>query len=971
MDPTTDGPELPPPPGLPPDGVQALSRLLAPDDPSPAGYEVARRLGRGAMGDVYLARQLSLKRQVALKLIRADRLARTPAVRDRFRAEAEAVARLSHPHIVQIFEVGEDAGRPFLALEYLGGGSLDSRLSNAPLAPDAAAKLVADVAAGVQHAHDRGIVHRDLKPGNVLLAADGTPKVGDFGLARVVGDLAGDTVPGDTGPGLTQTGSVLGTPSYMAPEQAAGLTDRIGPRTDVYALGGLLFECLTGRPPFKAPTPAETLELVLQLDPPSPRQFQPTVPRDLETVCLKCLRKDPDRRYPSAAALAADLSRFLRREPVAARPISRPERLVKWARRRPGPAVLAGLLAVAAVGLVAGAVVYERQLRAARDAAHEQSDEATRQKGRAEANARRAADAVHRFLTRVGDERLKQVPEMEGIRSELLRDALEFYQGMLADADAPDPAVRVEAARASARAGLIQQYLGRADEAEAHFRQAADRFARLSAHDPGNRALRTERAAALHSLANLKTVAAPGQAAEAIDAARREWRALAADAPDDPWPVRQAAGCDHFDGLAHTTLGQQARGEEAYRRALATRQALAERFPADPSYRRDLAYTLHNLAAVCSRTGRDAPAREYEAAAVRLFEEQHARDRTDEEAIEQVSAGLYNLGVLLGQTDPAAAIGHQRRALDLRLELARRHPRVPGYQGAVGESSLGLVTALVGAGKPAEAVDPGRRGAEVMERLVRDHPTADARWTLATLLANLCHPMAVAGKPVDAARDLDRAVELLGELICEAPDGPLYWEALAGTCLTAGNHADGTGRRRDALDWFARGIAAAEEALQHDPQLAQAKHFRLFCHGARAQTLGALGQHPAAVRDWDRVVALADDASRRAYRLMRLEPLGRAGDLARFQAEADGLLPGAAKEPDELTHIAACYATLADKGEPFAAAAVDLIRRAVEAAPPADRAKRMSEAHSNAQFKRLHGRPDYQSLRAKWDAGKK
>ncbi|MFO0847328.1 MAG: serine/threonine-protein kinase [Gemmataceae bacterium] len=966
MDPTTDGPELPPPPGLPPDGVQALSRLLAPGDPSPAGYEVVRRLGRGAMGDVYLARQLSLKRQVALKLIRADRLARTPAVRDRFRAEAETVARLSHPHIVQIFEVGEDAGRPFLALEYLGGGSLDARLSKAPLAPDAAAKLVADVAAGVQHAHDRGIVHRDLKPGNVLLAADGTPKVGDFGLARVVGDLAGDPAAGDSGPGLTQVGSVLGTPSYMAPEQAAGDTHRIGPRTDVYALGGLLFECLTGRPPFKAPTPAETLELVLQLDPPSPRQFQPTVPRDLETVCLKCLRKDPDRRYQSARELADDLGRFLRREPVTARPFGRPERLVKWARRRPGPAVLAGLLAVAAVGLVVGAVVYERQLRSARDAAQKESEEATRQKGRAEANARRAADAVHRFLTRVGDERLKQVPEMEGVRAELLRDALEFYQGLLADADAPDPAVRVEAARAFTRVGLIQQYLGRTDEAEAHFRQAAERFAQLAADDPGNRSHRTERAAALHSLANLKTVAAPGQAAEAIDAARREWQGLAADAPDDPWPVRQAAGCDHFDGQVLALLGQQGRSEQAHRRALAARQALADRFPADPSYRRDLAYTLHNLAAVCSRTGRAADAREHEAAAVRLFEEQHARDRADEEAMKQLSAGLYNLGVLLGPTDSTAALGHQRRALDLRLELARRHPRVPDYQGAVGESSLGLVTTLIQAGQPAEAVDPGRRGAEVMERLVRDHPTADARWTLATLLANLSHPMAAAGKPADAARDLDRAVELLGELVCEAPGGALYWESLAGTCLSAGNHAGGTARRRDALDWFARGIAAAEEALRLDPQLSQAKHFRLFCHGARAQTLGGLGDHPAAVRDWDRVVALAADAERRTYRFMRLEPLVRAGDLARFKTEADGLLPGAAKEPDELIHIAGCYAVASDKQADLAATAVDLIRRAVEAAPPTDRAKRMTEAHNNAQIRRLHGRPDYQQLRAKW-----
>jgi WD40 repeat protein len=302
------------------------------------GYENLGELGRGGMGVVYKARQIAAGRVVALKMILAGGHA-GPAELARFKTEAEAVARLQHPHIVQVYEVGECQGRPFFSLEYCAGGTLDRKLSGTPLPPAEAARLVETLARAVQAAHAKQVIHRDLKPANVLLTEDGTPKVTDFGLAKKL-DV----------PGQTQTGSVLGTPSYMAPEQAGGSKD-IGPAADVYALGAILYELLTGHPPFKAATALDTLFQVLSEEPVAVRRLQPKVPRDLETVCHQCLQKDPKKRYSSAQALGDDLGRFLRGEPTTARPVGVWGRGVKWAKRRPAVATLAaGLLVVSVLG---------------------------------------------------------------------------------------------------------------------------------------------------------------------------------------------------------------------------------------------------------------------------------------------------------------------------------------------------------------------------------------------------------------------------------------------------------------------------------------------------------------------------------------------------------------------------------------------------------------------------------------------
>jgi WD40 repeat protein len=361
-------------------------------DPVP-GYELLGEVGRGGMGVVYRARDRRLNRTVALKLVPAGALT-SPERVARFRQEAELAARLSHPNIVQVFEAGEAAGHAYLAMEFVDGPSLAQSAAGTPQPPDQSAALVETLAAAVRAAHLRGIVHRDLKPANILLSGTGNrepgtdhdpvpgsrfpvPKITDFGLARAL-DAASD---------LTATGAVLGTPCYMAPEQAAGAGESVGPAADVYALGAILYELLVGQPPFRAATRSATLTMVLRDEPLPPRRLRPAVPRELETICLKCLRKDTGGRYATAADLADDLRRFRVGEPILARPVGLAGRVWRWCRRNPGWAVALGATATLLLVTAAGASVGVVRLRAA--LAESEGHRVRAEAARTEADARR------------------------------------------------------------------------------------------------------------------------------------------------------------------------------------------------------------------------------------------------------------------------------------------------------------------------------------------------------------------------------------------------------------------------------------------------------------------------------------------------------------------------------------------------------------------------------------------------------
>jgi serine/threonine-protein kinase len=312
------------------------------DGRSFGNYELIGEIGRGGMGVVYKARQKGLERIVAIKMILASHLANREQV-DRFYAEARAAARLRDPHIVGIHEVGEIHGQHYFAMEYIAGPSLAQLLGRGPLTGEESARLVMGVAEAVAHLHAQGVVHRDLKPSNILLDTDGRPRVTDFGLAKVL----------QAGGSLTFSGAIVGTPGYMAPEQAAGRGPEVGPLSDVYSLGAILYELLTGRPPFDEATPLDTLVQVLEGEPPRPSRLNPSIPRELELICLKCLEKAPTARYASAAALADDLQRFLRGEQVAARRVGPWQHLRRWARREPALVSRLSILTICAAVLQA------------------------------------------------------------------------------------------------------------------------------------------------------------------------------------------------------------------------------------------------------------------------------------------------------------------------------------------------------------------------------------------------------------------------------------------------------------------------------------------------------------------------------------------------------------------------------------------------------------------------------------------
>lgn len=415
-------------------------------------YILLEEIARGGMGVVFKARQKKLKRIVALKMILAGQLAGEEEVR-RFYAEAESAAALDHPNIVPVYEVGQYRGQHFFSMGYVEGDTLADKVAERPLAPRAAAQMMKTISEAVEYAHQQGVIHRDLKPANVLLDAHELPRIMDFGLAKKT----------EGGAELTTTGQIMGTPTYMSPEQATGKSSDVGPRSDVYSLGAMLYCLLTGRPPFQAPTVLELLQQVKSQEPVSPKRLTPNLPVDLETVCLKCLDKDPERRYESAQELADDLGRFLEGRPVVARPIGQAERFLRWCKRYP---LIAGLMAAVIISLSLGAGFSTYYAIAAGRRAKEAIDQYERAErnfqraednfARAERNFQKAQAAVNQFFVQVSENTLLNQPGMQPLQRELLSQALEYYKDFLKERG-DDPDLKDELAITQFRVGLITE----------------------------------------------------------------------------------------------------------------------------------------------------------------------------------------------------------------------------------------------------------------------------------------------------------------------------------------------------------------------------------------------------------------------------------------------------------------------------------------------------------------------------------
>jgi serine/threonine-protein kinase len=657
-----------------------------------SGYEVEEVLGRGGMGIVFRARHLPLNRPVALKMTLAGAFAESNE-RMRFQCEAEAVAGLRHPNVVHIYDVGEVDGRPYFTMEYVEGGSLARKLAGTPQPAHQAAQLVATLAGAMQAAHATGIIHRDLKPANVLLAADGTPKISDFGVARRVEDCAG----------LTQTGTPVGTPSYMAPEQAQGRRDAVGPAVDVYALGAILYELLTGRPPFRGETASATMHLVLTEEPVPPVRLNPRAPRDLGTICLKCLQKEPGRRYPTAAELAADLERFLKHEPIQARPPGRLERCLRWVRRRPAEA---GLMAAVALVVAAGAfsawLIYQQRTTA--HARQTQTDQEVRgiverargpleegwqaadlakltdveaeanravdiaERGGAGAAVRQQAEAFQRDaagrLARAKDDRI------------LLEALLNVSAPQETDAYTRDdsgrtlvlaqPSADAQYAAAFRRWGLD---VDRTPEAEvvARYRQEPDVVVRILI--AGLDAWAVERRRQKRPEAEWRRLVRLADRLDRSDRHRRLRALLVGDAPPRAEAVAALVGSP-WPGLWELARGDAWRGLREVRKDI------------DPG--KETVLTVVLLARACDAVGDTAGAEEVLRKA--------ATARPDRVEL------LITLGKLLERSRPEEAIGYYRAARSLRPSLG-----------------VGLSQALARAGRAPQ-------GAEVLQELVRRQP---------------------------------------------------------------------------------------------------------------------------------------------------------------------------------------------------------------------------------------------------------
>ena len=755
--------------GLHASGKATLTHQPKSSGPNIPGYNIIGELGRGGMGVVYKAQHISLNRLVALKMILSGDYA-GEADLVRFRLEAEAVAKLQHPNIVQVYEINECAGKPFFCLEFVDGGPLDKKLANNPQPPRQAALIMQKLAQAMDYAHQRKIIHRDLKPPNVLLTKDGEPKITDFGLAKKMDDIDGNT----------QDGSIMGTPSYMAPEQAEGRTKEIGPAADTYSLGAILYEFLTGRAPFKGATVMDTLEQVRSQEPVPPSRLEPKTPRDLETICLKCLQKDWKSRYATAGELADDLGRYLSGEPILARPTPVWERAWKWSRRRPTAAALIGVSVLAVLVGVIGLVVNGRleSRRAAEetrraDAEQKSREDETRRANaeqetreketlRADAEAQRVeeqkrrtdaetqrADTEKRAKEKEVKDRI-EIDKQRGIALEQKRLAEENAEKeRLAKIEADKQRDRAEANFKEARAAVEQltqighnrlknephMELVRHDILEMALK-FHNNFLRVNGENP---ALRLETGRAQLLAGEIEEML--GRHEPAVTAylkAQEYFTALLKDKPGDARYRQDMAATWNDLGIVYQATNHLKEAEDAYEKALALKLELVKDFENEPDYRRQLGNS-YNGRGFLRQAQKQLPEAEADyRQALKLFERLVA-----DNPLEPLPDGVVRRG---------GPEGDELTQADFQQELARSH------------LNLGAVWTALAAERAAPPQDAPKEG-----------------W---------------AGK---AEKAYGEALKLLNALVVRFPEVPYYQQQVAATYLNRATLYHFSARANEAL----------------------------------------------------------------------------------------------------------------------------------------------------------------------------
>ncbi|WP_165228142.1 serine/threonine-protein kinase [Aquisphaera insulae] len=833
-------------------GVEAMpaGRIIA-------GCEVLEVLGRGGMGVVYRARQPGLNREIALKMILVGAEA-SPNVTARFQTEAEAVARLQHPNIVQVFLVAEHDGLPCLLLEYVAGGTLARKLDGTPWAVPRAVETAEVLARAMDYAHARGVVHRDLKPSNVLLDPDGTPKIADFGLAKLL-QGGGETI--------TRTGDILGTASYMAPEQAGG-PGTVGPTADVYALGVILYEMLTGRPPFRAESTHQTLRQVIAAEPVSPGRLRPGLSRDLETICLKCLEKKPAKRYASAGLLADDLRRFRDGRPIQARRVGPAGRLARWAGRHPAVAILTAALATLAVAAAIGLVLSARNDRRLRLEAEENLDVA-----------RQVVDEMYTQVARDLDGQ----PGMDAYQRQLLERALRFYR-TFALRKSGRPEIRLEAAEAGLRAGDITLSLGQVGEAESAYRDALDVLEGLAREGRVEARYRAALAGGLDRAGRLATVTSRTDQAEAMLR-----RAVAIYEPLVAGSPRDSA---HRSGLARARIdlgvvllqgGHRAEAEKEFRAAGEDAEILVRDEPDVPRHHGGLGSSYSNLGQIAEETGRWEEARADLLRSVAEYQKQADGEPTRAEFRFELATANFKLAHLASETrrlDEAREAF--RRSEAIVAALLEEHPDVSSYRKGLAKARLDLGEVERRAGRLAEAVRALRDAVPLWEKLVADEPeVTENRTNLAMCLNDLGLAYVALERPDEAEAAYRRVVPLRERLAADHPEQVELSVQLGGSY---GNLGQVASYRRDypaSLDWAERSRKVLEGVLKDEPRHALARRYLRNAHGLKGTALGALGRHAEALPEWDAALArqegLAVDSTVSFSHAGRAEALGALG----------------------------------------------------------------------------------------------
>jgi serine/threonine protein kinase len=807
-------------------------------------YEVLKEIGRGGMGVVYKARQKSLNRVVALKMVLPGAHPGGAALA-RFRTEAQAAARLQHPNVVQIFEVGEHDGRPYLVLEYVEGGNLARRLGGMPLPAAQAARLTETLARAVHAAHVCGVVHRDLKPANVLLASPGpaasareddattpfpgrrdeaadltglVPKITDFGLAKQLDDEAGHQ---------TETGAILGTPSYMAPEQAEGRGRHVGPAADVYALGVLLYEALTGRPPFRGVSKLDTLQQVLREPPVPPRRLQPSVPRDLDTICLKCLEKSPSRRYASALALAEDCAAFLEGKPIRARPVGRVGRLWRWCRRQP---VLAGLAAALVAALVVGAALVLWQWQRAEHNLREKErllgevrnskTEAERGRDEAEDSFRVAHEVVNEFTTRFGERGLLEAYGLQPLRKDLLEKARVYYEKFLAKRG-HDPALRRELADVSARLASITGDIGSKEASLDAYRRALDLYEDLLRTDPGDFGLRRRRAGLYNDLAIAHdTLGHRQKALDAFGESKAALEELLRERPGDLGLQHDLANAHNNMGTVYAVTNQPDQALHEFEAARDIQRRLLKARPGEPDFRVRLASSLNNLGRILMQQGRPADGEKPLCEAGDLRErlaKDFPRNADYQSALAESYRNVGDCRRTLGKLDRSLKDLQAGHAILERLVAAQGH--VTHYHNQLGASFLHLGLTHLGAGDVDKALEAFEGARKEYDDLTRTHPGVPYfRGELGHVYFNIARAHERRKREDLALIAYEQARDADAVLVQAHPDHPDYRDHYSLTLHNLGVMQDHLGRPQEARATVAEAVAQEQKALAAAPQ---------------------------------------------------------------------------------------------------------------------------------------------------------